>query len=200
MRKILCALSFAAVAGIAPALAQEEWGGTTPFTPSPWVPRRSFEETLKFVLFGDSTKSDSIHKAVDETTTKLLLTRVDEKACSAGMIIHQEKPNYGETKTALTLDFRDVYKWSRSGSVFILEGRLKTSVLKSIKIEWLRIDTDEAKDEKARSDVLSLLSFAHSFPLPSAGDEQRADEAMIYLMYTLCESQEIIRFGPSTKF
>jgi hypothetical protein len=56
MRKTLLALSLAVLAGIGPALAQE-------------VPRRSFEETLKFVLFGDSTKSESIHKAADGTTT-----------------------------------------------------------------------------------------------------------------------------------
>jgi hypothetical protein len=107
MRKNLYALSVAAVAGLAPAMAQE-------------VPRRSFEETLKFVLFGDSTKSESIHKAADGTTTKLVLTESDEKACSAGMIIQQDKPNHGETKTTLTLDFKTVYNWRRSASSFIL--------------------------------------------------------------------------------
>jgi hypothetical protein len=181
MWKSLLALSL--LAGIGPALAQD-------------APRRSFEETLKFVLFGDSTKSESIHKAADGTTTKLVLTESDEKACSAGMIIQQDKPNHGETKATLTLDFKAAWNWRRSASTFILEGGIKSSpVVKSIKIEWLRIDTDKAKDEKARSDE---LSFGRFFSLPSGGDEQRATEAMSYLMDTLC--LPIIRFGPSTKF
>jgi hypothetical protein len=125
-----------------------------------------------------------------------VLTDSDEKACSASMIIQQDKPNHGETKATLTLNFKAVYNWRRSASSFILEGGIKSSpVLKSNKIEWLRIDTDKAKDEKARSDEPSFDSF---FPLPSEGDEQRATEAMSYLMDTLC--QTIIRFGPSTKF
>jgi hypothetical protein len=107
MWKTLLALSLAVLAGIGPALAQE-------------VPRWSFEETLKFVLFGDSTRSESIQKAADGTTTKLVLTPSDEEACSAGMIIQQDKPNHGETKVTLTLDFKAIYKWRRSGSVFIL--------------------------------------------------------------------------------
>jgi hypothetical protein len=153
MWKTLLALSLAVLAGIAAASAAE-------------VPRRrSFEETLKFVLFGDSTKSESIHKAADGTTTKLVLTESDEKACSVGMIIQQDKPNHGETKATLTLDFKAVYNWRRSASTFILEGGIKRSpVVKSIKIEWLRIDTDKAMDEKARSDE---LSFGRFFPLPS---------------------------------
>jgi hypothetical protein len=183
MWKSLLALSLATVEVTTPASAQE-------------VPRRSFEETLKFVLFGDSTKSESIHKAADGTTTKVVLTGADEKACSAGMIIQEDKPNHGETKTALTLDFNAVYNWRRSGSVFILGGGIQSSpVAQSIKIEWLRIDNDNAKDEKARSDE---LSFGRFFPLPSEGDEQRATEAMSYLIDTLCHANW--RFGPSTKF
>jgi hypothetical protein len=112
MWKTLLAMSLAVLAGIGPALAQE-------------VPRRSFEETLKFVLFGDSTKSESIHKAADGTTTKLVLTESDEKACAAGMIIQQDKPNHGETKATLTLDFKAVYNWRRSASSFILQGGIR---------------------------------------------------------------------------
>jgi hypothetical protein len=183
MWKSLLALSLATLEITTPASAQE-------------VPRRSFEETLKFVLFGDSTKSESIHKAADGTTTKVVLTMSDEKACSAGMIIQEDKPNHGEIKTTLTLDFNAVHNWRRSGSVFILRGGIKSPpVAQSIKMEWLRIDNDKAKDEKARTDELSFDRF---FPLPSEGDEQRATEAMSYLIDTLCHANW--RFGPSSKF
>ena len=183
MWKSLLALSLATLDITTLASAQE-------------VPGRSFEETLKFVLFGDSTKSESIHKVADGTTTKVVLTGSDEKACSAGMIIQEDKPNHGETKTTLTLDFDAVYNWRRSGSVFILEGGIQSSpVAHSIKIEWLRIDNDNAKNEKARSHE---LSFGRVFPLPSEGDEQRATEAMSYLIDTLCHADW--RFCPSTKF
>lgn len=184
MRKILYALSVAVLAGFAPALAQD-------------APRLSFAETVKFLLFADSSKSERIHKATDGITTKLALTDSDETTCSAGMIIQQDKPNHGETKATLTLDFMAVYNWRRSGSAFILEGGIRQPVLKSIKIEWLRIDTDKAKDEKKRSDEI-FFANSFSFPLPPEGDEQRASEAMDYLMDKLCA--RIIHFGPSTKF
>jgi hypothetical protein len=86
--------------------------------------------------------------------------------------------------------------WRRSGSVFILDGGIKSPpVAKSIKIEWLRIDNDKAKNEKARS---AELAFGRFFPLPSEGNEQRATEAMSYLIDTLCHADW--RFGPSSKF
>jgi hypothetical protein len=186
MRKCLPASSVVAVlavlAGISPMPAQE-------------VARRSFEETLKLVLFGDVTKSESLLKAADGTTIKLVLTDSDEKACSAGMIIQQDRPDHGETKATLTLDFEAVWNWRRSASSFILEGGVKgPRLLKSSKIEWLRIDTVNAKDEKARYDEFSLGNI---FSLPSVGNERRATEAMSYLMDILCR-----RFilGPSTKF
>lgn len=183
MWKSLLALSLATLQVTAPASAQE-------------VPRRSFEETLKFVLFGDSTKSESVHRAADGTTTKYVLTGADAKACSAGMIIQEDKPNHGETKTTLTLDFNAVYNWRRSGSVFILGGGiLSPPVAKSIKVEWLRIDNDKAKTEKARSDELTFGGF---FLLPSEGDEQRATEVISYLIDALCHADS--RFGPSSKF
>jgi hypothetical protein len=183
VRRRLYSWSLATLAGIAAASAQE-------------VPKRSFEETLKFVLFGDSKKSESIHKAADGTTTKLMLTESDEKSCSAGIIIQQDKQKHGETKATLTLDFKAVRNWRRSASSFILEGGIMSSpVLKSNKMEWLRIDTDKAKDEKPRSNE---LFFGRFLRLPSEGDEQRATEAMSYLMDTLCPTNII--FGPSTKF
>lgn len=183
MWKILLALSLAALEVATPALAQE-------------VPGRSFEETLKLILFGDSAKSESIHFATDGATTKVVLTGADEKACLAGMIIQEDKPNHGETKTTLTLDFDAVDNWRRSGSVFLLEGGIQSSpVVMSIKIEWLRIDNDRAKNENPRSDE---FSFGRYFSLPSKGGKQRATEAMSYLMDKLCHADW--RFGPSIKF
>ena len=82
-------------------------------------------------------KSESIHKAADGTTTKLMLTESDEKSCSAGIIIQQDKQKHGETKATLTLDFKAVRNWRRSASSFILEDGIKSSpVLKSNKMEW----------------------------------------------------------------
>lgn len=57
------------------------------------------------------------------------------------------------------------------------------------------MDKDKARDRKARSDE---PSFGRVFRLPSEGDEQRATEAMSYLIDALCQAN--IRFGPSTKF
>lgn len=184
MRSRLYYLSLATLAGIAAASAQE-------------VPKRSFEETLRIVLFGDATKSESLHKTADGTTTRLVLTDVDEKACSAGIIIQQDKPNNGETKATVNLDFSAVVNWRTSASSVILEGGVKgPRLLKSSKIEWLRIDTVNTKDEKARFDEFSLNNI-FSLPLTAVGNERRSTEAMSYLIDILCR-----RFilGPSTKF
>lgn len=91
MWKSLLALSLATLEVTTPASTQE-------------APRRSFEETLKFVPFGDPTKSESIHTAADGTTTQFVRTESDEKACSAGVIIQEDGPQSWKKKATLAPD------------------------------------------------------------------------------------------------
>ena len=178
MRKVLYALCVAAVAGATSVAVQ-----------SHVTQGMSFGDTLKVILFGDATRKELLGETFFDggtvETFKIMLTEFDDKNCTVTILNHDDKPGYGETKVTVVVDFKALTTWSRFGAGLFVNGNAHSPVFKSVRVEWLRTDTEEAKKAKLAVDnnpstcsKVCLLYFH--------GEREKTRKAMRYLMYTLC--------------